>query len=86
MLGARKRSKLDRRNASGVYHAWMESRVRILKVAKDEDDSVIMTFSDGTWAAYLVEELIELRPHSEPVSKTIPIHKPVKLKLTKPVP
>jgi hypothetical protein len=35
--------------------------VRILKVERD-DDGLVVTFSDGTTAGYLVEELLDLRP------------------------
>ena len=30
------------------------------------DDGLIVTFSDGTTAAFVVEELLDLRPHREP--------------------
>jgi hypothetical protein len=39
-----------------------EAPIRILTVEADEDGLVI-TFSDGTTAGYLVEELLDLRPH-----------------------
>jgi len=35
--------------------------VRILTVERD-DDGLVVTFSDGTTAGYLVEELLDLRP------------------------
>lgn len=37
-------------------------RIRILTVEPD-DDGLVITFSDGTTAGYLVDELLELRPH-----------------------
>jgi hypothetical protein len=37
----------------------------ILKVEKDSHDGLIVTFSDGTTAGYVVEELLSLRPHRE---------------------
>jgi hypothetical protein len=36
--------------------------IRILSVEQDGDDGLIVTFSDGTTAGYVVEELLELRP------------------------
>jgi hypothetical protein len=41
--------------------------IRILATEPDRDDGLIVTFSDGTTGAYVVEELLELRPHREPV-------------------
>lgn len=41
--------------------------IRILNVRRDGDDGLIVTFSDGTTAAYVVEELLELRPQREPI-------------------
>ena len=56
----------------------MESLIKILKLEKDGDDGVLVTFSDGTWGAFVVEELLELRPHRDLVSKAIPIDKTLK--------
>jgi hypothetical protein len=39
--------------------------VRIVKVEQDGSDGILVTFSDGTVAGYVVEELIELRPIRE---------------------
>jgi hypothetical protein len=39
--------------------------IRILAVERDGDDGLIVTFSDGTTDAYVVEELLELRPFRE---------------------
>ncbi len=36
--------------------------IRILTLERDED-GVVVTFSDGTTAGYLVHELLDLRPH-----------------------
>jgi hypothetical protein len=36
--------------------------IRILSVEKDGEDGMIVAFSDGTTGAYVVEELLELRP------------------------
>ena len=53
----------------------MDHPVSIVSIEKDGDDGIIVTFSDGTWGAYVVEELLELRPHREPiVAKTISIN------------
>jgi len=43
----------------------MSERVAILTVEKDDDDGMIATFSDGTTAGYVAEELLELRPKRE---------------------
>ena len=41
--------------------------IRILTPQLDGDDGLIVTFSDGTTGAYVVEELLELRPIRERV-------------------
>jgi hypothetical protein len=46
---------------------FMSERIRIVTVERDGDDGVILTLSDGTTAAYVVEELLELRPRREPI-------------------
>ena len=43
----------------------MKDGIRLLAVELDGDDGVVVTFSDGTTGAYVVEELIELRPCRE---------------------
>jgi hypothetical protein len=45
----------------------MASDTRIINVEKDESDGIIVTFSDGTYGAYVAEELLELRPYRERV-------------------
>jgi len=44
-------------------------QIRILTAERDSDEGLIVTFSDGTTAAYVVEELLELRPAREPIRK-----------------
>ena len=44
-----------------------DQTIRILATELDGDDGLILTFSEGTTGAYVVEELLELRPHREPV-------------------
>jgi hypothetical protein len=39
--------------------------IQIQTAQPDYNDGLIVTFSDGTTAAYVVEELLELRPHRE---------------------
>jgi hypothetical protein len=39
-----------------------DSLIRISSVEQDGDDGLIVMFSDGTTAGYVVEELLELRP------------------------
>jgi len=43
----------------------MAEKIRILTTEHDGDDGLIVTFSDGTTGAYVVEELLELRPFRE---------------------
>lgn len=43
----------------------MAERIWILTTERDGDDGLIVTFSDGTTGAYVVEELLELRPFRE---------------------
>jgi len=47
----------------------MTDRTTILKVERDCDDGLIVTFSDGTRAGYVAEELLHLRPRREPVEE-----------------
>jgi hypothetical protein len=47
----------------------MVGKTNILKVEKDGDDGLIVTFSDGTKAGYIVEELLLLRPRRERVEE-----------------
>jgi hypothetical protein len=44
----------------------MIETIQILKVERDGDDGLVVTFADGTSAGYLSHELLELRPHREP--------------------
>src|ERR1017187_8316201 len=60
----------------GQPEAWqwgtlfvMTGNTYILKVEKDCDDGLIVTFSDGTRAGYVVEELLLLRPRRERVEE-----------------
>ena len=41
------------------------NEVEITKVEQDGQDGILITFSDGTIAGYVVEELLELRPFRE---------------------
>ena len=43
----------------------MTEVIRILTIEPDGDDGLIVTFSDGTTGAYVVEELLALRPVRE---------------------
>jgi hypothetical protein len=56
----------------------LTARTRILKVEIDSDeceagsdDGLIVTFSDGTVAGYVVEELLLLRPLRERIEKPV---------------
>ncbi len=46
----------------------MSASIHILKVQQDGNDGIIVEFSVYTIAAYVVEELIELRPYREPIN------------------
>jgi hypothetical protein len=39
---------------------------KMLTAELESDDGLILTFSDGTTAGYVVEELLDLRPFREP--------------------
>ena len=43
--------------------------IQIIDVKQDGTDGVLVTFSDGTIAGNVAEELIELRPVREKVSR-----------------
>jgi hypothetical protein len=43
----------------------MAKAIQILTSERDGEDGLIVTFSDGTTGAYVVEELLELRPIRE---------------------
>jgi hypothetical protein len=45
----------------------MAEAVRIVSVERDNDDGILVVFSDGTTCGYVVEELLELRPFREKV-------------------
>jgi hypothetical protein len=52
-----------------VYTALVADPIRILDVEREQDaDGLIVTFSDGTTAGYITEELLALRPFREPSS------------------
>ena len=54
----------------------MEAQTQILKVKKDGEDGLIVTFSDGTTAGYVVEELLGLRPFRERVEEPLKSDRP----------
>lgn len=49
----------------------MAETIRILTTDLDGDDGLIVTLSDGTTGAYVVEELLELRPFRERVNTKV---------------
>lgn len=53
------------------------SSVHIAKIEPDGQDGILVTFSDGTIAGYVVEELIELRPKRERVRPSKAISLPL---------
>jgi hypothetical protein len=46
----------------------MAEPIQILTVERDGEDGLLVTFSDGTIAGYVAEELLELRPSREPTA------------------
>ena len=49
---------------------WSTDQLQNLLINRKRQDGLIVTFSDGTVGAYVVEELLELRPHREPIETT----------------
>jgi hypothetical protein len=43
----------------------MAEELRLVKVEKDGEDGLLVTFSDGSLAGYVVEELLAMRPIRE---------------------
>jgi hypothetical protein len=62
--------------AMGYSAFTMDANIRILMVAKDGEDGLIVKFSDGTLGGYVVEELLELRPCREPIEESVDSNKP----------
>jgi hypothetical protein len=55
------------------YTPFMAAKlIRILTTEPDGDDGLIVTFSDRTTGAYVVEELLQLRPIRERVKTKNP--------------
>jgi hypothetical protein len=50
----------------------MAESIRILTVELEDGDGLMVTFSDGTTAGYVTEELLELRPFRELVNHREP--------------
>jgi hypothetical protein len=46
----------------------IDEAIQILKIEQDSHDGLIVNFSDGTTAGYVVEELLMLRPNRERAS------------------
>jgi hypothetical protein len=44
--------------------------IGIFKV-EQEEDGILVTFSDGTIAGYVTEELLEWRPNREPATEIV---------------
>ena len=52
-------------NWGEMYTVRHGSGMHILNIERDGRDGLIVTFSDGTYGAYVIEELLELRPCRE---------------------
>jgi hypothetical protein len=50
----------------------MAKPIRILTVEREGEDGLIVTFSDGTTAGYVTEELLGLRPFREATASKRP--------------
>jgi hypothetical protein len=48
-----------------------EPVIRIVAVEREDDFGLIVTFSDGTCDGYVMEELLNLRPHRLPASYSV---------------
>ena len=55
----------------------MDKNVKVRRVEIDCEDSLILTFSDGTTAAYVVEELLRLRPLRELAEENLESDRPI---------
>jgi hypothetical protein len=55
-----------------AYTLPMAELIRISTVEIEGEDGLIVTFSDGTTAGYVTEELLELRPFREPTESKRP--------------
>jgi hypothetical protein len=51
----------------------MMNAIGIFKVEQEDKDGILVTFSDGTIAGYVTEELLELRPNREQKTETADI-------------
>ena len=51
-----------------------DSLIRISSAELEADEGVWISFSDRTQAGYVVEELLELRPHREPIGSRTKTH------------
>jgi hypothetical protein len=50
----------------------MAEPIQILTAERDGEDGLLVTFSDGTIAGYVAEELLELRPFREATEDDLP--------------
>jgi len=57
-----KTDQLDKGGKIICMSDTMRNAIQIISVEKDGNDGVIVAFSDGTTGAYVVEELLGLRP------------------------
>ena len=57
----------------------MSKEIYILKVERDGEDGLILTFSDGTLAGYVVEELLSLIPIREAAKKPVVSSEPTNM-------
>jgi len=51
----------------------MAKPIHLLTVEQEGDDGLLVTFSDGTAAGYVIEELLEMRPVREHTRDPVPV-------------
>ena len=49
----------------------MGDPITVLTVRRDDGDGLFVTFSDGTCAGYVAEEMLQLRPNREATSDQV---------------
>lgn len=65
-------SQFDQTSRLGrAYPIAMTDPIKILTAKRDDGDGLFVTFSDGTCAGYVAEEMLNLRPNREATSKQV---------------
>ena len=61
-----------------------DEAIQILKIDQDSHDGIIVNFSDGTTAGFVVEEMLMLRPIREHVSDYFEPHQSNAIEIDRP--